>query len=57
MPLQNDGDVVRGLGFVALYAAYLEEQVDNLLLIDLSRFLVANQAVSRGSILSASCLA
>lgn len=31
MPLQNDGDVVRGLGFVALYAAYLEEQVDNLL--------------------------
>ena len=31
MPLQNDGDVVRGLGFVALYAAYLEEQIDNLL--------------------------
>ena len=31
MPLQNDGDVVRGLGFVALYAAYLEEQVDSLL--------------------------
>jgi hypothetical protein len=32
MPLQNDGDVVRGLGFVALYSAYLEEQIDNLLL-------------------------
>lgn len=31
MPLQNDNDVVRGLGFVALYAAYLEEQIDNLL--------------------------
>lgn len=31
MPLQNDDDVVRGLGFVALYAAYLEEQIDNLL--------------------------
>jgi hypothetical protein len=31
MPLPNDGDVVRGLGFVALYAAYLEEQIDNLL--------------------------
>lgn len=31
MQLQNDGDVVRGLGFVALYAAYLEEQIDNLL--------------------------
>jgi len=31
MTLENDGDVVRGLGFVALYAAYLEEQVDNLL--------------------------
>ena len=33
MPLQRDNDVVRGLGFVALYAAYLEEQVDNLLFI------------------------
>lgn len=31
MPLQRDEDVVRGLGFVALYAAYLEEQIDNLL--------------------------
>ena len=31
MPLKKDDDVVRGLGFVALYAAYLEEQVDNLL--------------------------
>lgn len=30
--LQNDNDIVRGLGFVALYAAYLEEQIDNLLL-------------------------
>lgn len=29
--LQNDGDIVRGLGFVALYSAYLEEQIDNLL--------------------------
>lgn len=31
MPLQNDGDVIHGLGFVALYAAYLEEQINNLL--------------------------
>lgn len=31
MPLQNDNDVVRGLGYVALYAAYLEEQIDDLL--------------------------
>jgi hypothetical protein len=31
MPIQKDYDIVRGLGFVALYAAYLEEQVDNLL--------------------------
>jgi len=30
--LQNDNDIVRGLGFVALYAAYLEEQIDNVLL-------------------------
>ncbi len=31
MPPKNDGDLVRGLGFVTLYAAYLEEQIDNLL--------------------------
>lgn len=31
MPLPRDNDIVRGLGFVALYAAYLEEQIDNLL--------------------------
>ena len=30
--IQNDGDIIRGLGFVALYAAYLEEQIDNLLI-------------------------
>lgn len=28
--LNDDGDIVRGLGFVALYFAYLEEQIDNL---------------------------
>lgn len=31
--LQNDNDIVRGLGFVALYSAYVEEQIDNLLFI------------------------
>ena len=31
MTLPRDNDVIRGLGFVALYAAYLEEQIDNLL--------------------------
>ena len=31
MPLQRDEDIVHGLGFVALYSAYLEEQIDNLL--------------------------
>ena len=30
--LEDDGDIVRGLGFVTLYSAYLEEQIDNLLL-------------------------
>ena len=30
MALESDGDVVRGLGFVTLYAAYLEEEVDAL---------------------------
>lgn len=29
--IEDDGDIVRGLGFVALYAAYLEEQIDDLL--------------------------
>jgi len=33
MTPQNDDDVIRGLGFVALYAAYLEEQIDNLLFV------------------------
>ncbi len=31
MPLANDGDVIRGLGYVALYFAYLEEAIDDLL--------------------------
>jgi len=31
MMIEDDGDVIRGLGFVALYAAYLEEQIDDLL--------------------------
>jgi hypothetical protein len=29
--IENDGDIIRGLGFVSLYSAYLEEQIDNLL--------------------------
>jgi hypothetical protein len=29
--LQDDGDIVRGLGFVTLYSAYLEEHIDALL--------------------------
>lgn len=28
MPLNDDGDIVRGLGFVTIYAAYMEEAVD-----------------------------
>jgi hypothetical protein len=31
MPLADDGDLIRGLGFVALYAAYLEEGIDEVL--------------------------
>jgi hypothetical protein len=30
--IKDDGDIIRGLGFVTLYSAYLEEQIDNLLL-------------------------
>lgn len=29
--IPTDNDIVRGLGFVSLYSAYLEEQIDNLL--------------------------
>lgn len=29
MPIANDGDIVRGLGFTALYAAYMEEAIDD----------------------------
>ena len=28
MAIQNDGDIIRGLGNVALYCAYLEEAID-----------------------------
>ena len=28
MPIADDGDLVRGLGFVTLYSAYLEEAID-----------------------------
>lgn len=31
MHISDDGDIVRGLGFVTLYAAWVEEVVDNLL--------------------------
>ncbi len=28
MTLTDDGDLIRGLGYVALYAAYLEEEIE-----------------------------
>jgi len=28
MPIVDDGDIVRGLGFTTLYAAYMEEAID-----------------------------
>lgn len=31
MAIQNDGDIIRGLGNVALYCAYLEEAIDGVL--------------------------
>ena len=31
MPVADDGDIVRGLGFVTMYAAWVEEDVDDLL--------------------------
>ena len=29
MTIQDDGDLIKGLGFVCLYAAYLEESIDD----------------------------
>ncbi|GBE37614.1 hypothetical protein BMS3Bbin08_00204 [bacterium BMS3Bbin08] len=29
--IKDDGDIVRGLGFVTLYASYLEEQIEELI--------------------------
>jgi hypothetical protein len=29
--IEDDGDIIRGLGFVALYSGYLDEQIDDLL--------------------------
>ena len=31
MALEDDGDIVRGLGFVSMYAAWLEDDVDEIL--------------------------
>lgn len=31
MALQDDGDLIRGVGYVAIYAAYVEEEIDALL--------------------------
>ena len=28
MPIADNGDVIRGMGYVAIYAAYLEESID-----------------------------
>lgn len=32
MTLVDDGDLIRGLGYVALYSAYLEEAIDEVFL-------------------------
>jgi hypothetical protein len=29
MPITDDGDIVRGLGYVTLYSAYMEEAIDD----------------------------
>lgn len=31
MPLADDGDIVRGIGFVTMYSAWVEEDIDDLL--------------------------
>lgn len=43
MPLGDDGDAVRALGFVAMYAAHLEEKIDDCL----GQFIVRGHADER----------
>lgn len=46
--LKDDGDIVRGVGYVAIYSAYLEEQIDNVLeYINLIEMCDLKQTVSR----------
>ncbi len=47
MALIDDGDLIRGLGFVALYAAYLEEAVDECLSVVAARDLEVNRNLYR----------
>ena len=49
MPIIDDGDLIRGLGFVALYAAYLEEGIDEVLEILLAADPVGDQRILRRS--------
>lgn len=37
MPMTNDGDIVRGLGYTTLYAAYMEEAIDECRLVLMRR--------------------
>lgn len=47
MALIDDGDLIRGLGFVALYAAYLEEAVDECLSVVVARNPAADNRLYR----------
>jgi hypothetical protein len=31
MPVKNDGDLIRGVGYVAVYAAYVEEAIEEVI--------------------------
>jgi len=45
--LRNDGDVIKGVGYVAIYAAYVEEQIDTLLG-SLDRVMTVDEKLKRG---------
>jgi hypothetical protein len=47
MALVDDGDLIRGLGFVALYAAYLEEAVDECLAVVAAHYDECNDRLYR----------
>ena len=50
MPMTNDGDIVRGLGYTTLYAAYMEEAVDECRIVLMRRDPAPPEGIEKWSI-------